>query len=164
MGHRLRINTFVYMLALRICHEIYQQLLLDHQYKDWIKSRFQYSSSLPVIENDAPQANKLLSGWWTDDLQRDKEAADIVKHQRIIITTSCPTFFAASCALSKANIHNSSHIRYVIFIEAQGFCGCMCKDFTTNYFACKHLRALRLILDAWVNNRYIPPLYYPLTR
>ena len=42
-----------------------------------------------------------------------------------------------------------------------GFANCSCPDFTSNGGACKHLWALRLIVDGWVQQCLLPFPYHP---
>ncbi|KAK7007269.1 hypothetical protein R3P38DRAFT_3212988 [Favolaschia claudopus] len=64
---------------------------------------------------------------------------------------------------SRGSLQDPDHPRYHLYIHRDGYGGCTCPDFTSRGAACKHLRALRLILDDWVARNYITPFYYPTT-
>lgn len=52
-------------------------------------------------------------------------------------------------------------MQYELYLHRAGHGHCNCADFLYRGGACKHLRALRIVLDSWVREEFIAPFHYP---
>jgi hypothetical protein len=117
---------------------------------------------------DKPKPSSLGEGnlcWWPSDLNRQTEAEDIVRLGRIYDFQQKVNLhqYKAICVASRGSLKDPQHPRYFVYIHRDGYAACTCPDFTSRGAVCKHLRALRLVLENWVARRLIGPFYYPPT-
>ena len=167
-GHRLRFDLLIHILITRILPGIYGRRRTQQEYSNWLRSRFSdkiggraLAAVHDQVMGEVRQGNSLC--WWQPDAKRDQEAAGIVQLQRLTISRSSDSDagFVATCASSKANILDPSHSRYSLHIRRSGVGACECLDFCNQGGACKHLRALRICIDCWVQSGVEMPFTFP---
>jgi hypothetical protein len=94
-----------------------------------------------------------LLSWWQPDAKHNQETAAIVQLQRLMISQGEDNAsFKATCASSKANVFDPSHLQYSLSIHCSGISVCGCLDFCNQGGACKHLQALHIHIGYWVRS------------
>ncbi|KAJ8078160.1 hypothetical protein PM082_000366 [Marasmius tenuissimus] len=167
-GHRLRFDFLIYIVVMKILPAIYSSYNIQKNYSQWLTARFSHSSGgVNLVEAqrlaraDQIAAKKTASKrcWWTPDASRDQEASLIVHGQRISVGRADVNTFQATCLSSRVSTVGTT---YSIFLSRSGAGECSCLDFQSRGGACKHLRALRILIDSWVaQGLEKPPFYYP---
>ncbi|KAK1234712.1 hypothetical protein PQX77_002079, partial [Marasmius sp. AFHP31] len=167
-GHRLRFDFLIHILVMKILPALYSSYNIQKKYTQWLTTRFSQSAGgVNLLETqqkarvDELAAKKSASKrcWWTPDASRDQEANLIVHDQRISVGRADANTFQATCLSSKVS---AMGITYSIFLSRSGAGECSCPDFQSRGGACKHLRALRILIDSWVTQGLEkPPFYYP---
>lgn len=155
-GNRLRFDIFIHHLILKILPEIFAQRRMQHDFNLWVSQRFhQVSGGQDLRKHDksqksgAPTTPSIILAWFSEDAARDQKAQQIVAVSRIFqIPSGRPYEVWATCAASNADIRITNHLRYWLTIHPTGSATCTCYDWITNGGACKHLRALRILIQS----------------
>ena len=159
-GARLRFDFLINILATRILPEIFTLRRSQQKYDTWLSMRFNIDKCRQhAVESDGPTTRLYFC---VSDTKRD-EAALAIFHLHRIYNIKVPNFdiIEAMCAASSASLQDLHHSQYSLWIHRAGLAHCTCPDFTSNGGACKHLRALRLVVDEWVTQRLVPAFYHP---
>lgn len=171
-GHRLRFDILILLLITQILPQIFQRRNAQREYQAWLTSRFYSSSGGQDLllaqrkhhDDQKEYARQLRSVcWWPMDEGRHQHACELVHKQSLhsIITQSDPDGLAY---IAHCNPSSGGPTPYVISICTSGCASCTCLDFHHNGKACKHLRALRILIDSWVTQGLIHThFHYPLT-
>ena len=160
-GARLRFDFLICILATRVLPEIFTLRRSQASYDAWLSTRFDVlQHGQRAVDNNRATTTRLY--WCSNDAKRDEGATAIV-HLRRIYNIQCLNIdiVEAMCAASSASLHDVHHSRYMLSMHRAGFANCSCLDFTSNGGACKHLRALRVIVDGWVAQSFLPVFYHP---
>ncbi|KAI0037717.1 hypothetical protein FA95DRAFT_1506619, partial [Auriscalpium vulgare] len=172
-GYRLRFDVLIFHLIHHILPRLFAQFRMREHLHTWKDQRFHVAaggSSLPpssrshgrLTSNPSNPASGLA--WFEDDAQRDDRAKDLYSRNEIVpIHSLRPYELWATCATSSANRQDERHDRYWLTMHASGAATCTCPDWLNRAGACKHLRALRLVVLSWmrsgaVGNAYIFPI------
>lgn len=155
-GNRLRFDIFIHHLILKILPEIFAQRRMQHNLNLWVSQRFhQVSGGQDLCKLNKPQKSgapttpSSIIAWFSEDAARDRKAQQIVAVSRIVqIPSGRPYEVWATCAASNADVRSSIHLRYWLTIHPTGSATCTCYDWITNGGACKHLRALRILIQS----------------
>jgi SWIM zinc finger len=158
-GNRLRFDIFIHHLILKILPEIFAQRRMQHDFHLWVSQRFhQISGGQDLRKTDKPQksnpttlspSDSSILAWFSEDPARDQKAQQIVAVSRICqIPSGRPYEVWATCAASNADVQNSNHLRYWLTLHPTGSATCSCYDWITNGGACKHLRALQILVQS----------------
>ena len=180
-GNRLRFDIFIHHLILKILPEIFAQRRMQHDFTVWVSQRFQQVSGgqesqdlrkpdkLQTRKSSAPTpSTSSILAWFSEDATCERKAQQIVAVSRIFqIPSGRPYEVWATCAASNADVRNSNHLRYWLTIHPTGSATCTCYDWITNGGACKHLRALRILIQS--SSKLKLPLssnsyYFPVSR
>ncbi|KAJ7116155.1 hypothetical protein C8R43DRAFT_824503, partial [Mycena crocata] len=147
-GTRLRIDFLILTLITKILPEIFNVRHSIQRYKSWLTNRFQNLGARQHQQQSSPTRTGLLC-WWAPDSKWDAEAQSIVHLKRIYNINQAldRNQYDATCVSSRSVLGDPASQIYHIYIHRDGHAGCTCPDFATNGCACKHLRALRLIID-----------------
>ena len=158
-GNRLRFDIFIHHLILKILPEIFAQRRMQHDFNLWVNQRFhQVSGGQDLRKPDKsqksgapgptnPSTPSTVLAWFSEDAARDRKAQQIVAVSRILqIPSGRPYEVWATCAASNEDVRSSNHLRYWLTIHPTGSATCTCYDWITNGGACKHLRALRILI------------------
>ncbi|KAJ3855966.1 hypothetical protein EV368DRAFT_79123 [Lentinula lateritia] len=171
-GHRLRFDILILLLITQILPQIFQRRNAQREYQAWLTSRFYSSSGGQDLllaqrkhhDDQKEYARQLRSVcWWPMDEGRHQHACELVHKQSLhsIITQSDPDGLAY---IAHCNPSSGGPTPYVISICTSGCASCTCLDFHHNGKACKHLCALRILIDSWVTQGLIHThFHYPLT-
>ncbi|KAH9942659.1 hypothetical protein B0H21DRAFT_710230 [Amylocystis lapponica] len=174
-GHRLRFDTLIVILITRVIPHIYSRRRTHQNYVDFLTKHFENVSNGVNLEalqqrlqgrrTAAATASNPGGGlcWWIADASRDQQAHDIVRLSRLEVFWRHTDLFEASCASSSSAVFMPNHQRYDIRIHRSGVASCTCADFATHGGACKHLRALRIVVDLSLASYMQPPYHYPST-
>lgn len=176
-GHRLRFDTLIYLLTTRILPDLYSQRRAQQAYSQWLTERFgQFTGGIALKEVHKLVCTERLArlaksrsvlAWWVPDANKDDQAKEIVRLGRITqpLKSNNLDGYVATCASTSANLGDPYHTRYEVMLERQGvLSSCTCQDFMKNGGACKHLRSLRIIVDAWIMQQHESPFFYPSSR
>lgn len=167
---RLRVDFLICILITKILPGIFSQRKSLQDYSVWLHNRFQsHAGGVDLtarVQNPTSHENSPTNAnlcWWEHNKSRDDEAAAIVSLKRIYWVRQHYNLnqFEATCASSRASLADANHPRYQVYIHRDGTAACTCPDFTQRGGACKHLRALRLMIENWVTQERITPFYYP---
>ena len=172
-GARLRFDFLIHTLVTKILPEIFSLRRSHHQYTSWLTNRFRHSTggldlnakrSTYSVPACTPSQSKCLY-WYQVDGRRDNEAIIIVNTGRIynIQIANPPDSVTATCAASSASLQDPNHLRYMMSMHCAGIAHCECADFANRGGACKHLRALRFVVNAWAEKNHISSFYHPPT-
>ena len=72
--------------------------------------------------------------------------------------------YEATCFSAQTKPTGTPRLQYELILHRSGHGSCTCLDFSNRGGACKHLRALRLLVDNWVARQLIHPFHYPSSR
>ncbi|KAK7441583.1 hypothetical protein VKT23_016575 [Stygiomarasmius scandens] len=163
-GYRMRFDTLIFVLITKILPNIYRKHRARQKYSEWLTMRFRDAAGgADVVElgksRQAEKARKdLCLCWWVADERRDTGALEILcaglLGDRMDIDRDRNTF-RGQCRSSKGNAIYSLEICH------NGHGLCTCPDFQSRGGACKHLRALRIPIDRWLQQHYCQPFHYP---
>ncbi|KAJ3927532.1 MAG: hypothetical protein NXY57DRAFT_965389 [Lentinula lateritia] len=171
-GHRLRFDILILLLITQILPQIFNRRNAQREYRAWLASRFCSSSGgqdLLLVQqqhhNDQKEYARQLRSvcWWPIDEGRHRHACELLQTQSLhsIVTQSDPDGFAY---VSHCNPSSGGPNSYVLSIHTSGCASCTCLDFYHHGKACKHLRALRILIDGWVAQGLVHMhFHYPLT-
>lgn len=170
-GSRLRFDFLICILITQIIPDIFASRHLTSNYESWLNSHFlNHAGGINLIELKRLRASetpvKALAAkmcWWGPHQRRHDEAWGIVQTGWLQAIRSSVTTeqYEATCISASSALHTTSVVWYELFLHCAGHGGCSCPDFTAHGSACKHLRALQIILDSWVQQHHILPLHYP---
>ncbi|KAI0310005.1 hypothetical protein OF83DRAFT_1156664, partial [Amylostereum chailletii] len=89
--------------------------------------------------------------WFTPDARRDRDAQAILDTHRLVPIQSSRAYESwATCAALGELPSNPTHRRYRLTLHASGAGTCSCPDWLHRGGACKHLRAFKLVVLAWI--------------
>ncbi|KAF4571298.1 hypothetical protein AB1N83_013800 [Pleurotus pulmonarius] len=164
-GHRLRFDTLIHLLVTQILPSIFSTRKANREYTKWLSLRFGNSITHTSGSINLERAQHLQSqsskaqAWWASDSRRDSQAANILRSGNII-NMSRDIDGNTICA----NCYSTSGVgSYIVKISRSGFGSCSCLDFQSRGGACKHMRALRLLIDDWVRTGQEPVFIFPTT-
>ncbi|KAJ3749740.1 hypothetical protein EV360DRAFT_76209, partial [Lentinula raphanica] len=165
-GKRLRIDLLILILITRILPDIFSRRRTRLEYKLWLTERFREHANgadLVEVQHQTAEARAALSrmqrviGWWPVDEIRQKSALELVaKGSLASLSRPHPDTYTATCTSS-----TNSETSYDISLQRSGQASCSCPDFQTNGGACKHLRAVRLVVDALVISGHEQTFIFP---
>jgi len=144
-------------------------------YETWVNQRFKSASGGRNLRQDTGQGvlhkhqeTQVALTWFEPDKVCDSKAKALFTVGRLRqIPAGCPYEFWATCAATTADVSDPLHNRYWLTLHPSGSATCMCEDWLQNGGACKHLRALRLLLEQQVANGALTvshPFHFPTTR
>ncbi|KAJ3857308.1 hypothetical protein EV368DRAFT_25110, partial [Lentinula lateritia] len=171
-GHRLRFDILILLLISQILPQIFRRRNAQREYRAWLTSRFHSSAGgqdLLLVqqrhhEDQKEYARQLRSVcWWPLDEARHQHACELLQTQSL--HTICTQPDSAGLAfISRCNSSAGGPTPYQISIHTSGCASCTCLDFHHNGKACKHLRALRMLIDGWVLQGHLKAqFHYPAT-
>ena len=173
-GHRLRFDFLINILITRILPAVYSHRKAQRQYKQWLGSRFKdhvggtnLSELHAALVKERSAQRNIPICWWDADIERDRSAQNLVISSQLIVSRRGPGIYQATChSTAPVNaIHLGVPTSYTLELHQSGReTKCSCPDFCTRGGACKHLRALRLIIDSWVKQGHEKPFHYSKTR
>ncbi|KAL0060694.1 hypothetical protein AAF712_012517 [Marasmius tenuissimus] len=139
-GHRLRFDFLIHIVVVKILPAIYSSYNIQKQYSQWLTTRFSQSSGgINLVE-----------------AQRKENS---IQMMLISVGRADVNTFQATCLSSRVSTVGTT---YSIFLSRCGAGECSCLDFQSQGGACKHLCALRILIDSWVTRGLEkPPFYYP---
>ncbi|KAJ3729336.1 hypothetical protein C8R42DRAFT_558864, partial [Lentinula raphanica] len=163
-GKRLRIDLLILVLITRVLPDIFARRRTALQYKAWLAERFRDSANgvdiLEIQQRNAQALAARIVAWWPVDESRQTAAQDLaMKGTLTSLTRTNPDCYAAVCISS-----TKADTSYELSIHRSGTATCTCPDFQNNGGACKHLRALRLVLEALVLSGHERAFHFPTTR
>lgn len=169
-GHRLRFDVLILLLITQILPQIYHRRRSQQEYRIWLASRFQASAGgqdLLVLQRKAEESHKEIARqirslcWWPLDEARNQSAYQLLQTQSLHTIQPAPDGLAYTAL---CNPSTPSVTPYQLSIHTSGVASCTCLDFYNNGKACKHIRALRIVLDSWIANGHLKmSFYYPPT-
>jgi hypothetical protein len=159
-GARLRFDFLINIFATRILPEVYAARRSQQKYDTWLSTRFNVDKCSQLAVDSHGQTTRLY--WFTNDTKRD-EAAVAIFHLHRIYNIKVPNVdvVEATCAASSASLQDLHHSHYTLWMHRAGLANCTCPDFCSSGGACKHLRALRLIVYEWVRQHLLSAFYHP---
>lgn len=165
-GRKLRFDVLIHRLVLQILPFIYGQYRVLNSFYSWKSERFQHAAGGVMIPSQSPrkrttQQNLPPLTWYQADSRRDGFAQDFVKLNRVASIQSGRKYeLWGTCAATGANIRDPVHPRYWMTVHPSGSATCTCMDWLTRGGACKHLRAFRLLIEAWSRQGHLAVQYY----
>ncbi|KAH9922232.1 uncharacterized protein B0H18DRAFT_1121050 [Fomitopsis serialis] len=158
-GHRLRLDVLLVCMSLDIMPRVYARQRMLSQFEVWKKDRFeiaaggvpiQRASRMHNLAGPAGQGSVHAYTWYEEDERRDQEAYQIYHRQSLrAIPARRPYELWATCDSSRNALPNQTPIRYWLTIHPSGSATCTCMDWLKRGGACKHLRAFKLLVEAW---------------
>lgn len=163
-GHRLRFDSFIHILITRILPDIYSQRRAMKAHRDWVTARFAGLTRNGARQADAGSAQLPLAYWCVDE-KREEGARDLIRLRKLgqIQYGNSQEELIATCATSTAVLNDPNHVRYSLVLWSFGTASCTCVDFSLRGGACKHLRAMRIVVNEWISAGQIAPITYPET-
>ncbi|KAJ3925474.1 MAG: hypothetical protein NXY57DRAFT_880635, partial [Lentinula lateritia] len=151
-GHRLRFDILILLLITQILPQIFCRRNAHRKYSTWVTSRFHPSSG--------GQDLLLVQQRHHDNQKENARQLRSVCCLYSITTSNVDGLAYASLC----NPSSGGPTPYVISIHTSGRALCTCLDFYHNGKACKHLRALRILVDGWVTQGLVQAhFHYPTT-
>ncbi|KAF8826267.1 hypothetical protein HHX47_DHR5000001 [Lentinula edodes] len=169
-GHRLRFDILILLLITQILPQIFRRRNAQRQYHTWLTSRFHASSGgqdLLLVQqkhhDDQKEYTRQLRSvcWWPMDEVRHGYACELLRRQSLhsITVQSNPDGLAY---IAHCNPSSGGPTPYLISLHTSGCASCTCLDFYHNGKACKHLHALRILIDDGVKQGHIVAnFHYP---
>lgn len=162
-GSRLRFDFLISVLITEILPTIFANRRAQQDYADWLSKRFPTNSnSADILTSlDYRQGGQRGGGkicWWREDGQRDADAGGLLSRGclRDIAMHANSNGYESGCASS-----SRVGVVYHLHLQREGYGSCDCPDFVHRGGACKHLRALRLVIEGWVQSGLTNPFIYP---
>ncbi|KAJ3966046.1 hypothetical protein EV361DRAFT_872715 [Lentinula raphanica] len=157
-GRRLRVDLLIYILIARILPDIFARRLSRLEHRTWLTERFQaHGADLVSIQQ---QNSDRIVAWWPEDESRQKSAQKLASEGGLAsLTHPHPDDYTAVCSSS-----TKPDVFYTLSIQRSGRASCSCPDFQKKGGACKHLRAMRLVLDALVLAGHERAFNFPSTQ
>ncbi|KAL0568041.1 hypothetical protein V5O48_013952 [Marasmius crinis-equi] len=161
-GHRLRFDFLILLLCNQILPGIYNRRTVQDQHTSWLSERFKPHAGgkdLVDVRRNKELVQKSGAGicWWASDETRDQRANAIVSLRQI----TCQVGNNPDSFLGKALSSKSNELVYSLSLYRDGRGSCSCLDFQENGGACKHLRAMRIVVDYSLSLSKAAPLHYP---
>jgi hypothetical protein len=91
-------------------------------------------------------------------IQRVDCFCSIVIHSVQQTASDCQ--YEATCFSAQTTATGTQRLQYKLVLHHSGHGSCTCQDFSIRGGACKHLRALWLLVDNWVERELIHPFHY----
>ncbi|PCH35819.1 hypothetical protein WOLCODRAFT_145976 [Wolfiporia cocos MD-104 SS10] len=106
-----------------------------------------------------------LRVWYEPDLRRDASAQALFDSQFIQpVQSHCPYELWATCFTTQSVAGDPNRARYWLTAHPSGTATCTCPDWLFRGGACKHLRAFRMVITAWMTNGQLPHSFrFPVT-
>ncbi|KAJ3832256.1 hypothetical protein F5878DRAFT_505339, partial [Lentinula raphanica] len=143
-GRRLRVDLLIYILIARILPDIFARRLSRLEHRTWLTERFQ-ARGADLVSIQQQNSDRIVA-WWPEDESRQKSAQKLASEGGLAsLTHPHPDDYTAVCSSS-----TEPDVFYTLSIQRSGRASCSCPDFQKKGGACKHLRAMRLVLDALV--------------
>ncbi|KAJ3717550.1 hypothetical protein C8R42DRAFT_724462 [Lentinula raphanica] len=164
-GKRLRIDLLIFILVTRILPNIFARHHTRLQHRVWLADRFrQPAHGADLVKNLQRNSGALTSStdqhvvaWWPSDDDRQNSALDLASKGALVsLTRPDANSYQASCTSSR-----NSDVLYAVSIQRSGHASCSCPDFLKNGRACKHLCALRLVVEALVVAGHEQAFFFP---
>ncbi|KAL0956114.1 hypothetical protein HGRIS_002282 [Hohenbuehelia grisea] len=167
-GHRLRFESLINFLICEILPGIFANRQAKADYARWLVERFRpFAGGVDLIA--ASSARRAEGGgeiklvWWSPDTNRDRQALEIIGRKLLgnIYRGTDNISLVATCISSAAQVSDPACQRYLVSLSPSGLGSCSCFDFTRQGGACKHMRALRSVIDGWVQAQQLHPFHFP---
>ena len=158
-GRHLRFDSLIHILIMQILPGIYSHRKAQQEYSDWLTDRFRDHAG---GENLAELHRKLATEqeaqrnlpvcFWPVDPVRDAAAEQVLAYRLVSPPQKhdANTYHAECKSQSTLTGSPLNLLTYKIVFHRSGQSSCSCPDFQTRGGACKHLRAMRRIIDTWV--------------
>ena len=82
-------------------------------------------------------------------------------HLHSVQQTVSDSQYEATCFSEQTKATGTQRLQYELVLHRLGHGSCTCPDFSNQGGACKHLCALQLLINDWVQRQLICPFYYP---
>ncbi|KAI0310002.1 hypothetical protein OF83DRAFT_1231823, partial [Amylostereum chailletii] len=153
-GARLRFDVLIFRLIRDIAPRIFAQLRQQNGYETWRIQRFpglKAKSRHKPPEEPSTSTSQMPLAWFAPDAHRDRDAQAILETRRLVPIQSSRAYESwATCATSGELPSNPDHRRYRLTLHASGAGTCTCPDWCRRGGACKHLRAFKMVVLAWI--------------
>ncbi|KZS86492.1 hypothetical protein SISNIDRAFT_420811, partial [Sistotremastrum niveocremeum HHB9708] len=162
-GNRLRFDVFIHLLITRILPQIFTVARAQREHVQWLAQRFFSAAGNTVLPNHrAPREilNPLPPlSYWNVDRRRD-ELGQILADSEPSRLRFYPSVYAplatqqhfADCLSGNCEFDQPNALYHRLSLHISGWAWCTCQDFHFNHQgACKHLRALRIIVERWMH-------------
>ncbi|KAJ3804757.1 hypothetical protein F5876DRAFT_82644 [Lentinula aff. lateritia] len=162
-GHRLCFDALILLLITQILPQIYHRRNAQREYRSWLVSRFHLSAGgqdLLLVQwrfhAEQNESARLLCCicWWPLDEEQQKRALELLHLQRLGAIRRQDSL--SGIAYTAQCNPTSGPTPYDVSISTTGIGSCLCGDFYKNGKACKHLCALRLVVDLWAVQGLVP--------
>ncbi|KAI0310438.1 hypothetical protein OF83DRAFT_1155106 [Amylostereum chailletii] len=108
------------------------------------------------LEEPSTSMPQMPLAWFTPDAHRDRDAQAILDTHRLIPIQSSRVYESwVTCAASGELPSNPTHRRYRLTLHASGAGTCSCPDWHHRGGACKHLRAFKIVVLAWIKTGWL---------
>ena len=164
-GHRLRLDVLVICLSLDIMPRVYARQRVMAQFDEWKKKRFAGLGGVIKSKGGDDGHRFQPLAWYEVDDRRDHDAHHLYQLQYLhAIPSRRPYELWATCH-SLGNIPGQLTLSYWLTIHPSGSATCSCLDWLRRGGACKHLRAFRLLIEAWGRRGELQvPFIFPASR
>lgn len=169
-GSRLRFDFLIHILITKILSDIFASRLSHKSYLHWVAEHFaDHTGGVNLVENRELGVSKMVKRqagcWWEPNQRRDTESRLLLQygHLHSVCQTVSDGQYEATCLSAQTNATSTPVLQYELVLHRSGYGSCTCQDFSNRGGACKHLRALRLLIDDWVQRQLIYPFHYPTT-
>lgn len=165
-GSCLRFDFLIHIFITKIIPDIFASRLSHQNYLQWVAERFaDHTGGVNLVGNQKLGTSKMVKRlcWWDLDQWRDVDSRWLLQygHLHSVRQTVSDSQYKATCFSAQTKATGAQRLQYELVLHCLGHGSCTCLDFSNRGGACKHLRALRLLIDDWVQRQLIRPFYYP---
>ena len=167
-GSRLCFDFLIHILITKILPDIFASRLSHQNYLHWVAECFSdHTGGVNLVEIKKLEAENTVKRqvmcWWEPDKQRDADSRLLLKHGHLhsVHQTVSDCQYEATCLSAQMKPTGVPRLQYELILHRSGHGSCTCQDFSNRGGACKHLRALRLLVDNWAARQLIHPFHYP---
>ncbi|KAG8763646.1 hypothetical protein FRC12_008470 [Ceratobasidium sp. 428] len=151
-GHRMRLDTLIMLLKIKVADVIFQQRRLRSNEKAKLTEAL---ASVPgasnVVAKLLGQAEQVRVAYLEPDTRRDEEARYLMENKYVRLVGQNDIGVALTCYSFRGYDDDGTWTQYDISLNYDSTASCTCPDFQNRGGACKHMRA-GLLLVEWARH------------
>ncbi|KAG8740946.1 hypothetical protein FRC11_015058, partial [Ceratobasidium sp. 423] len=157
-GRRIRVDTLVFMLALKVAQSIFQQRRLEEEERKMLRKALEGVPGADELIGKGQTTHKPIEApvaYLSPDTRRDEEARLLLQQKRLSRPAIHEKGIELTCWSVQSIDSNGVAIAYTIWLGFDRVALCTCPDFQHRGGACKHMRAALYqvqSLKSWVRH------------
>ncbi|CUA78041.1 hypothetical protein RSOLAG22IIIB_13012 [Rhizoctonia solani] len=161
-GRRIRVDTLVFMLALKVAQSIFLRRRLEEDERNMLRKALEGVPGVDALIGAPGRATRkpieAPVAYLSPDIRRDNEAFTLLQQRRLSRPVIHEKGMELTCCSLQSRDPSGAPVVYTVWLGFNAVAFCTCPDFQQRGGACKHMRAALIgvrDLKSWVQTHRI---------